>query len=152
MRSKNLPDSLSMTKPKKPNDKPPFVIGFKFNDGSTERMSLADLAYKHLRNYAAMVGSDDAALRHAGELRLREISAILASTENARLWASVVNKSNAAKERPDARIDGEDEIEREFDQLVREGFTPREARGRMRTWGRWSYSTIYRRTAAQKKK
>jgi hypothetical protein len=133
--------------PKKP--KPSFSVSYRSGGGPENRLSLKELIFKHLREYAAKLNSDDPVFRVQGEARLQEVAGILARTENSRLWGSVTNKANAEKERPAAQVD-EGEIETQFRRLLREGHSPRNARGILKSWGRWSQSTIYRRTKGQK--
>jgi hypothetical protein len=130
--------------PKKP--KPSFSVAFKFGDGAVDKLDLEEFFMQNLRQYARMFASDDPVWRAQGEMRLREAAVVLARAENGRLWGSVTNKANAEKERPAAQVD-EGEIESEFRRLLREGHSPSNARGILKLRGRWSQSTIYRRTS-----
>ena len=129
------------------NAKKPHVIAYRFRQEERMQITLDESAYQYLCESARMLLSDAPHFRQLGTERMRKIAGILGKAENRRLWASVDNKKNAKSPRPNARLaDPEDEITTEFLRLCREGHSEREARGILVSWGRWSQSTVYRRT------
>lgn len=129
-------------------DRPPFVRTDTFEDGSKMTTSLDDVAYQYLVETAKMLAMDDPRFKQTADDRLRAIAKVLGAIENRQLWQSLINKENAQKKRPTAKVDADedDTIEKEFARLVAEGHSEREARGIMVSWGKWSQPTIYRRT------
>ncbi|WP_332747544.1 hypothetical protein [Hydrogenophaga sp.] len=133
--------ATNKTKPAKKT----FSKVYKFAEQDGVRVSLEEDAYQHLCTFARMFMSDDPVLSMTGRERLRQVAKALASAQNEKLRASVANRPNAQQERA-PRVDPDDEIRTAFDRLTREGHTPREARGILLRWDRWSESTIRRRT------
>ena len=127
-----------------------FGLAFDFGDNSAHVLSLEEVAFKHLRRYALMFGSGDPELKAQAIAGFREVSKALAKSGNEQLWLPVQNKKNASKPRPNSLHPDAEEIRTEFDKLVRGGFTEREARGRLYSWGRWPQRTVYRHTTKKK--
>jgi len=119
-------------------------LEFKFEDGRHHRLSLEDVAFQYLRQYALMFAADDPALKTRAITGFREIAGVIARTETGRLWMARQNREIAAKDRPSRRHPDADEIQSEFLRLIRENHTERQARGLLRSWGRWSDSAVTR--------
>lgn len=119
-------------------------LEFKFEDGRSHRLPFEDVAFQYLRQYALMFAADDPALRMQAIAGFREIAVALARSESGRLWTAQQLKTIAAKDRPSRRHPDAEEIQSEFLRLVRENHTERQARGLLRSWGRWSDSAVTR--------
>lgn len=135
-----------------PKPKPPFELAWTFQDGSKVKQEFSEVIFQYLSETASMYRSGSRELQAIGRRRLQELADQLGKEENRKLWRSIDNRENSQQPRPNARAAGTEdgEVELEFARLCREGHSAREARGIMLSWGKWSQSTIYRRTKEKK--
>jgi hypothetical protein len=112
----------------------------RFAEGTELRTSAIDVQLSVIRQLARMADSDHPDLRQAGLEKLRMIAALSLGSELQPQLTSRTNSSNAKG--PRGKRVNEPEIAKEFKRLVREGFTRREANGKLFAQGYGARSTI----------
>lgn len=129
-------------------DSAEWVVGYKFPDGTINRVPTSDVDFQLVTQYVDMARSENTEMQAAGRAgieRLHDTSAKAAAVRHVAAQKRSALARHAGKaERPNGRTVDPEEIAREFDRLRREGFTARQARGKMRAWDRWSDSSVTR--------
>ncbi|MBS4038918.1 MAG: hypothetical protein KGZ46_12250 [Hydrogenophaga sp.] len=111
------------------------------------RQALADHSFVYLKECALRFASPDLATHEDGRARIEAVCRLIGDHLDLQLWNQTlasINKENAALPRS-KRVD-HDTIEHEYRRLLREGFTPRQARGKLVANGVGTQPTIYRIT------